>query len=72
MSGEQDRITPEMTVLDVVSKWEACQAVFRGHDGEAGECILCQALFERIEDVASRYGLNLAGLLAELNRAAHN
>jgi len=59
-------IRPEMTVLDVVSKHRQTESVFKQYDKQAGACICCEALFEPIKDVAAKYGLDLEGLLADL------
>lgn len=59
-------ITPEMTVLDVVATYRGTEDVFRRYDNQAGECICCNALFETLQDVSAKYGLNLQELLAEL------
>ncbi|MFO8032052.1 MAG: hypothetical protein R6U22_05875 [Desulfohalobiaceae bacterium] len=59
-------ITPEMTVLDVVSTYRGTEEVFRRYDHQAGECICCNALFGTLQEVADKYGLNLQELLAEL------
>jgi hypothetical protein len=64
------RITPDMTLLDVVHQYRATEAVFRARDEQAGECLLCKALFETVADVAARYGLDLDALLADLDAAA--
>jgi hypothetical protein len=63
-------ITAGMTLLDTVHAHPATEAVFRSRDGQAGVCLLCTALFETIGAVAATYGLDLDGLLADLNRAA--
>jgi len=63
-------IRPEMTVLDVVSKYRQTESVFRQYDRQAGECICCQALFDTLQDIAKRYGLDLGKLLADLETAA--
>ena len=63
-------ITADMTVLDTVAAWKETQAVFQRYDALAGECICCNALFETIGDMAQKYGLNLDGLLADLEVAA--
>jgi hypothetical protein len=65
-------ITPDMTVLDVVSTYRETEDVFRRYDNQAGECVCCNALFETLQDVAAKYGLNLHELLAELCIAAQN
>jgi len=64
------RIGPEMTVLDVVSKYRQTEAVFKRYDQKAGECICCQALFESLQDMATRYHLDLERLLSDLNKVA--
>ena len=63
-------VTPDMTLLDIVRRYPATEAVFRALDDQAGECLLCQALFETVEATSSRYGLDLDLLLADLERAA--
>ncbi|OIQ50024.1 hypothetical protein BerOc1_01954 [Pseudodesulfovibrio hydrargyri] len=62
-------ITPDMTLLDIVHKHRAAEAVFRARDEQAGECLLCKALFETVADVAARYGLDLDALMADLEAA---
>jgi len=63
-------INAEMTVLDVVSRYRQTEAVFKRYDREAGACICCEALFEPISVVATRYGLPLKRLLADLEASA--
>jgi len=65
------RILPSMTLLDVVHRYPATQAVFRSKNEQAGECILCKALFETITTMACRYGLDLEELLVDLEQAAN-
>ncbi len=66
VSEKTKSIHAGMTVLDVVSKYRQTEAVFRQYDQQAGACICCVALFEPIKDVAAKYGLDLEGLLADL------
>ena len=63
-------VAKDMTLLEVVRLHPATQDVFRARDEQAGECIMCKALFETVETVAERYGLDLDRLMADLNRAA--
>ena len=63
-------IRPEMTVLDVVSRHRGTESVFHRYDEQAGECICCRALFDSLEDVAKRYGLDLERFLRDLAVAA--
>ncbi len=56
-----------MTVLDIVSDNKRAIDVFKRYDIEAGECICCASLFETLEDVAIKYGIDLNALLNDLN-----
>ncbi|MBU2550613.1 MAG: hypothetical protein KKB20_19550 [Proteobacteria bacterium] len=67
---EPPRIEPSMSVLDVVSRYRSTEAVFKRYDEQAGECICCQALFERLDAVAEKYGLNPEKLIEDLQEAA--
>ncbi len=62
----KDRITPEMTVLDVVSEFHETVPVFKNYDTLAGGCICCDSLFETLEDVAHIYNLDLKKFMADL------
>jgi len=64
------RISQDMTLLDVVHRYPDTEAVFRSRDKQAGECILCKALFETIDEVARRYGLDREKLLVDLEQAS--
>lgn len=70
--NETPPIHKDMAVLDIVAQWTPTQDVFRRYDEKAGECIMCQALFETVETVAERYGLDLHQLLRDLNQAAQD
>ena len=63
------KITPQMTVLDVVSQYRKTEAVFKRYDAAAGECICCNALFDSLGDVADKYCLDLARLITDLEQA---
>jgi len=63
------RITPDMTVLDVIDRYRNTEAVFRKYDEQAGVCICCQALFETIGDVAAKYKLEINHFLSDLEDA---
>lgn len=65
-----NRITQDMTILEVVSRFRQTEQVFRRYDGEAGVCLCCQALFDPLQELARKYGLDLQRLLADLERAA--
>ena len=63
-------IKPEMTVLDVLSRYRHTKAVFRKYDQRTDECICCNALFEPLRSLAKQYDLNLDNLLKELEENA--
>lgn len=63
-------ITPSSRVLDIVAAFKSTESVFRSYDNQAGECVLCNALFESLEDLAAKYHLDVNQLLARVRRAA--
>jgi hypothetical protein len=63
---ERPAIDADMTLLDIVSSYRQTEAVFKQYDEKAGVCLCCQALFDPLKDVAQRYGLDLAELMADL------
>jgi len=65
-SRERPHILPEMTVLDVVSRYRGSETIFKKYDEQAGVCICCQALFKTLSEVAEKYGINLETLLTDL------
>ena len=62
-------IQPEMTLLDIVSNYEKTIDIFHRYDEQAGVCLCCTALFERVQSVAETYQLDLKSLLDDLNKA---
>lgn len=69
MSEKEKTIRPDMTVLDVVSRFRQTESVFKKYDELAGVCICCQSLFEPIGEMARKYNLALPKLLADLEEA---
>jgi hypothetical protein len=69
-SREEKHIIPEMTVLDVVSRYRGSENIFKKYDEQAGICICCKALFETLREVAEKYGIDLIHLLTELEAIA--
>lgn len=64
------KITADMLILEVLSACRATEAVFRKYEGEAGDCLLCHSLFDSLKEAASKYGLPLQQILADLNAVA--
>ncbi len=65
-------ITPDMTVLDVVSRYRETEKVFKKFDKRLGICICCEALFEPLENVSKRYNIDIEELIHDLNQILNN
>lgn len=59
----------KLTVLEIVAEFPDSEVFFRRWDNRAGECIMCRALFESVESLCRRYGLDLREFLAGLEKA---
>ena len=70
MPEEKAPITPEMTLIEVLSQHRQTEAVFRTYEGEAQGCLLCHALFDTLAEAAAKYGLDLKKLLKDLQETA--
>lgn len=66
MSENDSPINRSMTVLDVVSEYPGTDEIFKSYDDVAKECICCNALFETLQTVAERYGLDIDELVNRL------
>jgi len=66
MNNTKITLDPAITVLDLVSRYRETETVFKRYDKTVGECICCQSLFESLEDVAQKYGLDLGTFLVDL------
>lgn len=62
-------VTNEQVVLDLVEEHHATQAGFEKYGKQAVGCICCSALFDSIEQVGAKYGLDLERYLDDINRA---
>jgi len=60
-------ITKNMPILDVVSQYNDTVEVFRRYDSQAGECICCNCLFETIESMTKKYGIDIDQLLNDIS-----
>ncbi len=61
-------ITPKMSLLEIVEASPRSEEIIRQYDGEAGCCLLCNNLFDSLEDVARNYSLDLNQILAKLKK----
>ena len=70
MPQEKSVITPDMTLVEVLSQHRQTEAVFRSYEGKAKGCLLCHALFNTLAEAAAKYGLNLDRLMQDLEKSA--
>ena len=61
-------ITAKMSLLEIVETNPCSEEIIRQYDGEAGSCLLCNNLFDSLEDVARTYSLELTQILAKLEK----
>lgn len=61
-------LSADMTVLDVIQHHRSAEAVFKALEKEIGRCLCCEALFDTLEDVSFRYGLDLDRLMDRLEK----
>ncbi len=67
---DQGPVTPQMTLVEVMTQWRASEAIFKAYETQAGTCLRCHALFDTLEEAAQKYNLDLTKLVAELNALA--
>lgn len=74
MGGMQNKpkISEDMVLLDILSDYPQTEAILRSYDGQAGECICCQRLFDPLKVVIKEYRLDEKELLSKLNTAAQS
>ena len=63
-------ITSATQILEIVAQYKTTEPVFRSYDRQAGECVLCNALFETIQGMADKYGLDPDTILERVRDAA--
>ncbi|NLL86869.1 MAG: hypothetical protein GX229_10330 [Syntrophomonadaceae bacterium] len=64
-------INPNMSLLQIVELSPQSEEVFHQYDDEAGCCLLCNNLFDSLEEVARTYSLDLDQILAKLIKLDH-
>ena len=60
--------TRDMQILNIVSEYPETEEIFRSYDELAGKCVLCNNLFDSLEDFALEYNINLQDLILKLNK----
>ena len=56
-----------MEILTIIADYPETEDVFKQYDQQAGQCVLCNFLFESLESFASQFDIDLENLLDELN-----
>ena len=64
--NKNQRVTSDMTVLEVIDLYRETEAVSRKYDEKAGVSICCQALFDTLKGVSEKYGIDVKRLMADL------
>ena len=62
-------ITPEMTIIDIISQYRQTEAIFKRLEEETEACVCCHGLFLPLREAAKRFGFDLYTVLADLNAA---
>lgn len=57
-----------MKILDIISDYPEAEDIFKPYDQMIGKCVMCNHLFESVEEFCSMYGINVADLIAKLNK----
>jgi hypothetical protein len=70
--ADQEPVTPQMTLVEVMSQWRSSEEIFQTYEPQAGTCLRCHALFDTLEEAAHKYHLDLVQLLADLNTLARS
>ena len=63
-------IDRDRSILDILCDHQEAQEVFRRYDQVIGECVMCNHLFETLEEFTAKFGLDCEELLARLRAAA--
>ncbi len=64
---DMDRISPAMTLLDIVELWPDTEEVLRDYEKVTGTCLLCQHLFDSVQSFAALYEIDLEELMRRLS-----
>jgi hypothetical protein len=62
-------IRGEDKILDIVSDYPQTEEIFKPYDEIVGKCVMCNHLFETVEEFSDMYGLDMEDLLKKLNKS---
>ncbi|MDY0360888.1 MAG: hypothetical protein RBR08_05515 [Desulforegulaceae bacterium] len=57
-----------MTLLDIMSKWEKTQKIIKSYDEKAGTCLCCNHLFDTLESVCLRYQIKIDEITEKIKK----
>lgn len=60
-------ICPSMQVLEIVAKYPETEPVLRSYDSITHCCVLCEHLFDTLEDLAQLCSVNVEDIVTHLN-----
>lgn len=66
--AEKRTIDPDMTILDIVSKYRETETIFKKYDNKASVCLCCEGLFDSLKDIADKYCMNLEEIMTDLQK----
>ena len=64
-------IKPDMSLLQIIELNPRSEEVFHQYDEELGACLLCNHLFDSLEDVAQIYQLDINHIFSRLQALDH-
>lgn len=62
-------ISKDDKILDIVSDYPQAEEIFKPYDDIVGKCVMCNHLFETVEEFSDMYGLDMEDLLKKLNKS---
>ncbi len=65
-------LTKDMTILELAEKYPETIRIFKAYDHRFNVCICCESLFETVEQVSKKYGIDLEQLIEKINEVRFN
>ncbi len=62
-------INKDMSPLDIVEKYPETENIFREYDTVIGECLLCNYLFDSINNIAEKHKIDINEMIERLNKS---
>lgn len=67
MTGKCMNVEPATVIIDIIANHRATEKIFKKYDTVGDRCVLCQTLFQTVEDFARMCNLDLEKFIGELN-----